>query len=300
MKWVRPAISIALLAILLMITDLGQVIAIMKRVDPMLFAVAIVLFALSILTATQKWHLCIPNISYGVLLRSYLSSLFFFLLPTGTLGAEASKLSLARTHHLRVSTIAGSIIVDKLTGLAALAAIGAIFGFTANHTLAIPAAIALLAGSLAIILVLLAMGEGQRLPRLLERASTAEGKAASLLKFALDLSPQPGLIWKSIAVGLVSQGLVVAIYACLASGLGVMYPLPEFLLCVVVANLAAVLPVSMGGIGVREIGLVALLGELGITAETATALALAVFSVFIIGALAGFVNQLIPPSTAVR
>lgn len=286
MRLLRPVVSIVLLAILLLIIDIGEVVSIVTRLDSALFGAALVLFALSIVAAVWKWRLCLPAIPYRALFRSYLSSLFFFLLPTGMLGAEASKLTLARRHRVQVSTVAGSIVLDKLSGLAALMALGAMSGAFAAHALALPAAVALLAGMLAIVVLLAAA-----------RAGAGGGKVAALLRDALSVVAIPDVVPKSLLAGLVAQGLMIAIYACLATGLGIVYPLPEFVVCVVVANLAAILPVSIGGIGVRELGLVALLSEIGVGAEAATALALAVLLVFMIGALAGFVNELLPRSS---
>jgi glycosyltransferase 2 family protein len=294
MKWLRPVVSIALLAILLAITDVAQVVTIMSRVNPALYALALILFALSILSATWKWHLFLPSAPFGALLRTYLSSLFFFLLPTGTLGAEASKLVLTRTHRLSLTAVAGSIVMDKLSGLLALALIGAVAGLASRHALGVPAGIMLLCASLAFLAGMYGARSWELPRRLLSRAGGAGRKAAVLFDAIVGLGQRPGVVSHTLAMGIVSQGLIVTIYACLATGLGLSYPLPEFTLCVVLANFAAIVPVSMAGLGVRELGLVALLAQLGISAEGATALALAVFSVFVIGALAGFINQLLP------
>lgn len=298
MRWVRPVVSILLLGLLLTITDFSQVLVQLSLIPPRYVVTALLLFLLSILISTFKWRLSLPDTRYLALLRCHLSSFFFFLLPTGTLGAEASKLTVSVTERIRLSIVAASITLDKLTGLTALALVGAVAGFLGEHPLAKVAAAALAITAAAIVTVVLIARSGRHLSPALAKLGRPGWNAAALVDSVADLGSRPGLIWQNLAVGVIAQAIVIAIYACLANGLGIGYPLPEFVVCVVVANLAAVLPVSLAGIGVREVGLVALLAQLGIDAEAATALALSVFSIFLVGSMAGFINQLIPAKQA--
>lgn len=294
MRWIRPVVSILLLGLLLKITDFSQVLVQLSLIPPGYVVTALLLFLISILISTFKWRLSLPDTRYLALLRCHLSSFFFFLLPTGTLGAEASKLTVSVTEGIRLSIVAASITLDKLTGLTALALVGAVAGILGEHPQAKLAAAALALTAAAIVIAVLIARSGRRLSPVFTKFGKPGRSVASLVESIADLGSRPGLIWQNLVVGVLAQGVVIAIYACMANGLGLGYPLPEFVVCVVVANLAAVLPVSLAGIGVREVGLVALLAQLGIDAEAATALALSVFSIFLVGSMAGFINQLLP------
>lgn len=294
MRWVRPLVSLILLVVLLQIADFSQVIAQLSRIPPTYVGAGLLLFALSIVVFVYKWRLCLPTARYPALLRSYLSSLFFFLLPTGTLGAEASKLTVAKSQGIPLATVAASITLDKLTGLAALALVGVLAGVVGGHPFGKAATAALLLGALAIVVATHATRYWGKLKWPVRGFAGIARRIASLAEALGKLAEQRGLIWKNVAVGMVSQSAMVGVYACLAAGLGFAVSLPVLAFCVVAANLAAVLPISMAGIGVREVGLVALLGSVGIQAEAAAALALSVFAIFLVGSLVGFANELIP------
>lgn len=294
MRWLRPVVSLLLLALLLEFTEISQVFAHLREVPLLNVCFALLLFLVTILLGTFKWRLSLPSARFSMLLRSYLSSLFYFLLPTGVLGAEASKLSISISEKIRLSAVAASITLDKLTGLAALAAIGALAGILSEHPFARLAAPGLSAVALAIMAVIALARSGDRLSGIWAKLGKVGEKAGALVQSIAELNRQPGLVGKNFGLGVLSQLIVVAIYACLARGMGMDFPVPEFIVCVVLANLAAILPVSMAGIGVRELGIVTLLGGLGIDADSATALALSVFAVFLVGSLAGFMVQLLP------
>ena len=298
MKWIRPAVSILLLALLFKLVDLNEVIGNLLAIPTGFLAVALLLFSLSVVVSVYKWKVCLPAAHFRTLFRSYLTSLFLFLLPTGTLGAEISKLAVARSDRIPLPAVAASIALDKLTGLAALALVGSVAGFLATIPYAKSAAAVLLLAALAAMAMVIAAGPFSDFGAPWRaRGGVVRRKLLSLTASIAEIGARPGLIWRSLAIGIVAQGVMVAIYACLATGLGLTYPLPELVLCVVIANLVSILPITLGGLGVRELGLVALLAELGIGADASTALALAVFGIFLVGAAAGFVNQLVPEAS---
>jgi hypothetical protein len=82
--------------------------------------------------------------------------------------------------------------------------------------------------------------------------------------------------------------LRVATLACLAAGLGLGIPFAVLFALAPAALLMAMLPISFGGWGVRELSFVYLLGAAGISAEAALSLSIA-FGLLrvIIGAMGG-------------
>jgi len=75
--------------------------------------------------------------------------------------------------------------------------------------------------------------------------------------------------------------------ALVARGLGVVLPLSVWFAVVPLVALAMVLPISIGGVGVREGGLAFLLAPAGVTAERAVAIGLLWFLTTIGGGLIG-------------
>lgn len=300
MAWLRPAVSIVLLAVLYALVDLDQVIATLRAVNTGALACALLLFALSTILFTTKWRACLPAARFKVLLRSLLSSMFFFLLPTGTLGAEASKLSVARSERLSIGAVAGSVAFDKLTGLSALALIGGLAGLLSQSAwMRYASAPLLLTATAAFALSMHGHAVVIAVSRFLPSGALAR-KVATVASEWDEISRLPGLAWKTALLGTVAQAVVVGIYACLATGLGIDCNLPELAVCVVIANLISILPITVAGIGARELGLVAMLARTGVDPNAGASLTVAAFGVFLVGSAAGFINLLLPADSPVE
>jgi uncharacterized membrane protein YbhN (UPF0104 family) len=98
-------------------------------------------------------------------------------------------------------------------------------------------------------------------------------------------SPRTTVAWLA---ALVQHLLRVAILALLATGLGIGIPLATLFALTPAALLIAMVPVSVGGFGAREVTFVYLLGTAGVSAEAALSLSLS-FGVLrvVVGALGG-------------
>ena len=84
--------------------------------------------------------------------------------------------------------------------------------------------------------------------------------------------PTPALVGLGIAIGI--QGGFVLLNALLGSVCGIVLPLSIWFFAWPMAKLAATLPISIGGLGVREVALAALLGRFGIPTASAVGLGL--------------------------
>ena len=75
--------------------------------------------------------------------------------------------------------------------------------------------------------------------------------------------------------------------AILGTNLGIALPLVDWAWIVGVMSLAVLLPLTIGGIGLREGALIGCLGFAGVPSESAIALSFGIFAVTLSGALAG-------------
>ncbi len=108
------------------------------------------------------------------------------------------------------------------------------------------------------------------------------------------LRPSPllkPLVWPT-SLGLFFYGLLVQLlyvlqFVVMAKGLRLDLGLKEFLVIVPVTGFLASLPVSLGGLGVREASLVFFLGFKGISEERGVLLGLLIYSTVLVGALPG-------------
>jgi uncharacterized protein (TIRG00374 family) len=98
---------------------------------------------------------------------------------------------------------------------------------------------------------------------------------------------RPGLLAAAFATGLLFQLLRCALVAIGAAAFGVHVPFLLFVVIVPVIILITLLPISIAGLGVREVGFVYLFGLAGISAEIALALSLLIRLLDLLMALPG-------------
>jgi uncharacterized membrane protein YbhN (UPF0104 family) len=199
-------------------------------------------------------------------------------------------------NHGKIHALAGSIIFDKLTGVLSLTLLGlfAASGVRLSADKAFMLILLMIVACACVFALTFAERLGSMFARV-ARNSAADAIRSAIKMFADSLSALlrvPHLLLKSLILGTVAQGCTVAIYIVLARALDVQLGLFDFVLVVVIANLASAIPVSLGGIGVREASLVGLLALRGVPGETALALSLCVFAIFFIGAAAGGILEL--------
>lgn len=222
---------------------------------------------------SQAWSTPVPADSRPTLsecYRLYLIGMFCNLwLPT-SVGGDAVRAALAGKRWGNLSLAATSILVERITGLLALLAIGAVGWLLwwpqttpaanhANSNILWPAISALLAtGVLGLLLLAL-----RRCAFYLETRS-ASRLVASWAKVhrALDLFASPQLrptLFKALALSLVFQSTQIGLNLFLARAVGLDLPAVVFLWLVPSLAIASMIPLGVGGLGVREAAAITLL-----------------------------------------
>jgi uncharacterized protein (TIRG00374 family) len=145
----------------------------------------------------------------------------------------------------------------------------------------------LLASAAAMFALFILANVAARIPRLGQWTLTR--KIATIAgDFRMLLAPSLAVASAWLAA-LVQHLLRVATLACLAAALGLVIPFAVLFALTPAALLMAMLPISLGGWGVRELTFVYFLGAAGISAEAALSLSIA-FGLLrvIVGAIGGF------------
>ena len=134
--------------------------------------------------------------------------------------------------------------------------------------------ITLLASGLGVIAALFVLAHIRlRVPRL-ERWAIFQKLLTVAGDFRLLLTPSHGIA-SAWAAALAQHLLRVGVLAALATGLGLDIPLATLFAFATAALLMAMVPISFGGWGIREIAFVYLLGAAGVSAEAALSLSIA-------------------------
>lgn len=251
----------------------------------------------ALLVQAWKTKLLLREKTVAAILRVSIISQVYSVLFFGQLGGDIAKAGhLIRTAG-ELHRIVAAVLFDRLTGLCGLLLIGLV-GFLANTQYFDPA----IASSLAVIMAAL-------LAALLALFAPIDAPIARLISWLpkrvrqhlLDtlratrvFASDPWTLLASIAMGAVFQGIVVINCAWLGSGLGIELPLSTWAVVICVMSLVLLLPVSIGGIGLRDVTLVGLMAGCGVAGDLALALSLALLGIQLVMVAVGGILMLLP------
>ncbi len=291
------AISFILLSWFLWQTNRHDLWAALKLISPLTLLPAVALFFLSHLLSTYKWSILLPNSPFLLLLKYVFISQYYSLILPGQIAGETMKIYYLGKGQKNAEQIAVSVFFDRMTGIIGLllVALGGIYlsrqEVPAGLTIVIPLLVVALCGVLFSVrfdsffgLLTKGLNRSQSSFRRLTKVVEQITRALEAWRFYLR---QGGLLAYSLLLALIFHFLCILICVILAGGLGIILPFPDWCWVLGMVSLLVVLPVAIGGIGVREGAFVGLLGFLGVPAAAALALSFTLFFLILCGAAVG-------------
>ena len=289
----KVAVSLGLLVALALRFDLGTLAQRLAGIETGWVLAAIAAFSAGLVAGAVRWKLAMHALGLPVALRRLVALTFaggfFNQVLVSSIGGDVVKAWLLHREHSRLATVVLSLVIDRLVGVLGL-------GIVIAGAMALPqsqrlgdatrssvlyAGLALAAG----LLVLIALAFRRR------RAAPAAGTALRRLRdVAAELRDAVRVMLLRPHLSLTAGGLAVIVHLlsivaawCAARAVGADVGAQALIVCVPLALLAAMAPISIGGWGVREGALVALLHLYGTPPDAALALSI-VLGVSLIGA----------------
>lgn len=293
----KALISLSLLSLLLWRTDLEGFLKTLRSTKISLFLACLLLYMLAQVLSSYRWqrlleaeeiHIPLPHL---VLL--YFEGMFFNLfLPTLVGGDVVRGYSLYK-YSRRGGESFASILVERLSGLAALMAI-ALLALALGYPYLQEPLVAYLILAVAVGLALGILGLANR--RLKEILLSTLGKAG-LHRF----QEKAGWLYESIqryrghrrALGqalilsFILQTSGIFIFYLISKALRLSIPLPYFFLFVPLIHVISMIPISLSGLGVREGITVFLFAKAGVGSASALGLSLTWFLMVVLASLPG-------------
>jgi len=278
--WVRVLGTAAALAVILSLVSWRALLQAMARVPPGLWLAVVAGLAFGHAIAALKWRKLVcaatgsaRGVDVRAALRAHAAGLFANLCLPSIVGGDVVRAALLRG-HARLGAIAAAGIADRGIDtfvLVALSCAGATALALGEATTTTPASTLLRTGGAAAIAGAALLGAGaaaavlvalQRLPagRLPPRARSA---LATLREAAAALAARPGAALTAFALSFAVQTGFIALNFALGLALGIEQSFGVWLLCWPLAKLVALVPVSLGGLGVRDATLAGLLTTFG-------------------------------------
>jgi uncharacterized membrane protein YbhN (UPF0104 family) len=288
----RAAVTVLVLAVLLAILPTDELVAGLSRISaaPWL-AVLLGLAAGHVVAATKwRWLLRAGGVSCGWLeaLRAHGAGLFANICLPSIVGGDLVRAGMLVRAGRRVAPVAVTSLADRIIDTGALVTLAALGAIWAPGLLPASATAPLLALALAVLLTPLA---GPVVLRGVERAPLPAGLrrlAAKLREVADSLLRQPQVTAACFATSFLIQCGFVLLNAALGRAIGIDVPLGAWFMAWPLAKLAGLVPVSLGGLGVRESALAGLLAPFGVAPALAVAQGLLWRTVLVaLGLLAG-------------
>jgi len=268
------------------------------------FAVAAALFGASYAVGALRFRDLLASAgmktNYAPLLRSYIVASFFNLVLPGLIMGDVYRLADARRDTGSGARVFGIVVLERLLGFSALGSMAllaapALPGET-------PITVRLAVGSLGAAITLgpfiLLTGRGQRLAATLasglERVNTRAADAALQAVAAIEQAgTRPAVIARTFGLSLANQWLPVLAVIALAAPLDTHVALHWYAVIIPFVTLASLLPISIGGTGVREALFVVLFGAVGMRPEVALVLSLSTLAVALTWGLLGLLFFLV-------
>lgn len=292
----RLLISLGLLAFVLRSIGVQRIGRVLLQAEAGPLVVALVLFIAGVVVRAVRWRALLValdlDVPLGRLVYLYFLGMFFnMFLPTGFGGDVVRVMELSQ--EAQPALVTGTVIVDRLTGLLVLFAMALValpftiglLPFGVWLTISVVAASGLLVG------VLVLQGRWLRkatrwLPGPL--SLTGEGMLARVYDAVTACGWQA--VGMALLISLIFNTLLVLVNYLVARAVGMDLSLAYFFVFVPLLSLTLMLPISLGGLGVREGVAVLLFTQVGVDEAVAVAYSLGVYA---IGRLTGLIGGLL-------
>jgi glycosyltransferase 2 family protein len=288
----RWAAALLLLGLLLYLLPVAPLRSALSQVPLMWFVAALLTYLIALTVGITKWHLVVNSAGAQLRFRTsaqcYAGGLFGALFLPSIVGGDAIRLAVGISHSPRPAAVITGNVADRILDVAAqltLVSLGLIllpgslplsFPVSARRPLIVGIIVAaVLSLVLLIVLPLLLRGRSIRIRRSL----------AQIRHAVRSVSRRPYPLLFCWLLGTSVQGTYLLITAVLGISCGLHLPLRVWLFAWPLSKIAALLPITQGGIGVREAALVILLAPFGAPAPQVLATGIVAEGIIIAGGL---------------
>lgn len=280
----KIAVSAGLVCLLYSKLDWADIAEKLRNANPRWLGLAFALMIANTFVSAAKWRLflCADGLRQPLpsLWASYITASFFNLFLPSTIGGDAYRVADVGSRTGEHSRVAASILADRITGFLALSAYGcaaAVFARCAvpgwRWWFPVPSAIALVA--LAGLAAALSSETFFRLAlRLVPFRRLREKIAAMAMKIVGAMrvyARKPRVLAGAVAISFLFQfDLILAVWA-ITRAIGLDIPFAPFFLFLPIKTFLEMIPVSVFGLGLRDLGYTIFMAAMGFADAAACA-----------------------------
>jgi uncharacterized protein (TIRG00374 family) len=288
----KGAVSLLLLGVLAWKVDLARLLQTLRALPLPVFLAAILAYLLGYVLSTIRWQRLLlaegVRLSFSRLVLVYFQGAFFNLFLPSLIGGDIFRgytiYKLTSGHDAALA----SILVDRLSGFAALMGIALVALGLAYGQVQDPLVAGMILAVAGVFGAVVAVLQNPRLAglagRLLAalRLSRHQAKLAGMVESLQRYRGHRRALVQALILSVLLQGLIIVTYWVIGEALSLGVPLAYFFLYVPLITVLAMLPVSVAGLGMREGGAVFFFAKVGVDAATALGMALIWFSLTVL------------------
>jgi uncharacterized membrane protein YbhN (UPF0104 family) len=295
---IRIAGSLLILGLLLAVLPAHKLAVALRSIPLTLWLWILTGFLATHLVGVAKWrltlHISNARLTLAQAVRCYFAGLFSTVFLPSVVGGDVVRMGLAfRIERNRAAVLLGSL-VDRLLDTIALAVVAGMGAFLLpsaldpRHRRAFVVLAIVFTLAFVGLLVLLRVTPWRRIPFKMRRLFVKVRRAWR------SMASRPQYVLVSLLLGITVQTSLLFLSVLIAAACGLHISFRVWLLVWPLAKLLALVPLTFGGLGIREAGLAALLVPFGVPAALSVAAGLAWESILIAGGLvAGLISFLI-------
>ena len=287
--WARVIVSLGMLAVLVVVLPWSEVLAAVTAMSGAVWVAVWLTFLAGHLLGSFKWRLMVnasrSNLRSVDAVRCYAAGLFANLCLPSIIGGDVLRATLAAQATKRPEAVVLGSVADRVLDVGALGVLIVGGGLVIGNRVPGWAGAAMSAGLLLAVVVLtigLILAVRRPVRRWPRKARRVIARSLVALR-RLWRTPERAVL--ALGLALVLQGAFVLANAWIGRSIGIDVPLAAWFVVWPLAKVAGLMPISLGGLGVRDATQGALLVTLGVPAAQGVVASLIWQSVLIGGGL---------------
>lgn len=309
----RISISFALLIFLFRGMDKKTLFLLIKNADKPLLFFSFCIFMGTHLLGFLRWNMLLKsariNLPVKRVVMSFAGGIFFSLFLPSTIGGDFVRSVDLASHTKKPKEVVATVFLDRLSGFIGLVFItllGLLIGFEYVRDRVVFVAVGIIVSILIIVLVVLfnrgvylkinkLTGKTRRKAnnKLLLILERLKENIASVHQEIHHVRGRKKLIVNNLLLSFSIQLIVPVSFFLIGLSLGIKVPIFYFFIFLPIIGAITLLPVSLGGLGLRDATMVYFFAKAGVSKDLAFAMSLINFSyVLICGAIGGFIYVL--------
>lgn len=273
----------------------------LREVSPLAFAAAVAIDVACAFIMAERWHLLIAaaghRLPYRVVAAYTMLGMFYNQILPGSVSGDAARVWCLGGRHTSWKKSAGIVLWDRILGMVALVMLAlATMPFFWRGLMDPALAAAIWLTMLAGIIVFFAL-QGPAVLALAERLAAGlwgslsggrePGMVSDFFGGLRDFLSARWVMLKAVLLSLVVRGLWILGAWAISSSMGLSIPPAYYLFSISAVELIRLIPVSVQGLGVRELAFVFFLAPYGASAAQAALLSMLFFTALTVAGLAG-------------